>query len=157
MSTLKKDHILGAGTAALAGGAAGAALGAIVAGPPGLAVGAAAGGALGAVIGDRVSEAKDARRDLGHFQQIYRTMPYYVDGFDWGDYAPAYRYGLDTWARQHGHALDAVESQLQGGWEAAARFGSRLAWQQARPAVAHAWQSLDDALRRQPPVPDAAR
>jgi len=157
MSTLKKDHILGAGTAALAGGAAGAAIGAVVAGPPGLAVGAAAGGALGAVIGDRVSEANDARRDLGHFQQIYRTMPYYVDGMDWPDYAPAYRYGLDTWEAHRERALEEVESQLQGGWEAAARFGSRLSWPQARPAVAHAWQSLEEARRRQPSVPDAAR
>ncbi|MGN6512884.1 MAG: hypothetical protein ACTHKZ_04830 [Lysobacteraceae bacterium] len=145
MSTLKKDHILGAGSAALAGGAAGAALGAVVAGVPGLAVGAAAGGALGAVWGDRASEAADRRDDLGHFQQIFHTMPYYVEGHSWHDYAPAYRYGLDTHDRFQGQALDAVDSQLQGGWEANARFGSRLPWQHARHAVAHAWQSLDDA------------
>ena len=157
MSTLKKDHVIGAGGAALAGGAAGAALGGLIAGPPGIAVGAAAGGVLGAVFGDRLSEAADARLDLGHFQQMYRTMPYYVDGMDWNDYAPAYRYGLDAYAQHHGHALQEVESQLQGGWEAAARFGSRLHWDQARPAVAHAWQSLEEALRRQPTIPDAAR
>ncbi|MEO6263664.1 MAG: hypothetical protein ABIO58_01625 [Luteimonas sp.] len=156
MSTLKKDHILGAGSAALAGGAAGAAIGAAIAGPAGLAVGAAAGGVLGAVIGNRASEAADTRQDLGHFQQIFRTMPYYVDGHDWHDYAPAYRYGLDTYATHGGRPLTEVESQLQGGWEAAARFGSRLQWQQAQPAVAHAWQSLDDALRRES-VPAAAR
>jgi phage tail tape-measure protein len=150
MSTLKKDHILGAGSAALAGGAAGAALGALVGGVPGLAVGAAAGGALGAVFGDRASEAADRREDLGHFEQIYRTMPYYVDGHSWHDYAPAYRYGLDTWERFQGQALDAVDTQLQGGWEANARFGSRLVWNDARPAVAHAWQSLDEAHARNP-------
>jgi phage tail tape-measure protein len=150
MSTLKKDHILGAGSAALAGGAAGAALGALVGGVPGLAVGAAAGGALGAVFGDRASEAADRREDLGHFEQIYRTMPYYVAGHSWHDYAPAYRYGLDTWDRFHGQALDVVDTQLQGGWESNARFGSRLVWHDARPAVAHAWQSLDDAHARNP-------
>jgi hypothetical protein len=153
MSTLKKDHVLGAGTAALAGGAAGAAIGAVVAGPAGLAVGAAAGGALGAIYGNRASEAADTRHDLGHFQQIFKTMPYYVGGHDWHDYAPAYRYGLDTWPVHRGQPLEAVESQLQGGWEAAARFGSRLQWQQARPAVAHAWQSLQDAAERKPPKP----
>jgi hypothetical protein len=157
MSTLKKDHILGAGSAALAGGAAGAAIGAAVAGPAGLAVGAAAGGVLGAVVGNRASEARDARLDLGHFQQIFRTMPYYIDGHDWHDYAPAYRYGLDSWDRHHDQALEAVESQLQGGWEANARYGSRLHWQQARPAVAHAWQSLEEARRRKPELPAAAR
>lgn len=150
MSTLKKDHILGAGSAALAGGAAGAALGAILGGVPGLAVGAAAGGALGAVWGDRASEAVDRRDDLGHFQQIFHTMPYYVEGHSWHDYAPAYRYGLDSYDRFPGQPLETIDTQLQGGWEANARYGSRLPWQHARPAVAHAWQSLDEARARQP-------
>ena len=146
--SLKKDHILGSGSAALAGGAAGAAIGAMMGGPAGLAVGAAAGGALGAVAGHRASEARDPRDDLGHFQQIYRTMPYYADGRDWHDYAPAYRYGLESWETLGGRPLDAVESQLQGGWEAAQRFGSRLQWQQARPAIEHAWRSMDEEQRR---------
>lgn len=146
MSLLKKDHILGAGTAAVAGGAAGAAIGAVVAGPAGLALGAAAGTALGAVVGNKAAETTDTRRDLGHFQQIFRTMPYYLDGHDWHDYAPAYRYGLDTYGRYGDQPLTAVESQLQGDWEAAARFGSRLSWVQARPAIEHAWRSLDDAV-----------
>lgn len=153
MSTLKKDHILGAGSAALLGGAAAGALGWFIAGPAGLAVGAVVGGALGAVLGNRASEAADPRDDLGHFQQIFKTMPYYQDGHDWHDYAPAYRYGLDTHARHGGQPLAQVESQLQGGWEAAARFGSQLQWSQARPAVAHVWRSLDEA--REPPA-DAA-
>jgi hypothetical protein len=148
MGNLKKDHILGAGSAALAGGAAGAAIGGMLAGPAGIAVGAAAGGALGAVVGNRASEKADPREDLGHFQQIFHTMPYYVSGLDWHDYAPAYRYGIETWKANRGCALAQVESQLQGGWEAAARFGSQLDWQQARPAIEHAWQSLSDAELR---------
>lgn len=150
MSLLKKDHVLGAGSAALAGGAAGAAIGAAVAGPPGLAVGAAAGGVLGALLGNRASEAADSRQDLGHFEQIFRTMPYYIDGHDWHDYAPAYRYGLDTFDLHPGHAMEQADSQLHGGWESAARFGSRLTWDHARPAVAHAWQSLADAVHTSP-------
>jgi hypothetical protein len=153
MSLLKKDHILGAGSAALAGGAAGAALGGFVAGPPGIAVGAAAGVVLGAVYGDKASEAIDKRRDLGHFEQIFRTMPYYLNGYDWHDYAPAYRYGLELYDTHAGQPLAQVESQLQGKWEAAARFGSRLSWVQARPAVEHAWRSLDDAVHPDNPHP----
>lgn len=149
MSTLKKDHILGAGSAALLGGAVAGAAGWFIAGPAGLAVGAVAGGALGAVLGNRASEAADSRDDLGHFQQIFKTMPYYVEGHDWHDYAPVYRYGLDTHARHGGQPLAQVESQLQDGWEAAGRFGSRLQWSQARPAVAHAWESLDEARQQQ--------
>jgi hypothetical protein len=152
MSTLKKDHILGAGSAALAGGAAGAVIGAVIGGPAGLAVGAAAGGAIGAVAGNRAAEATDTRDDLGHFEQIFGTMPYFVEGYDWHDYAPAYRYGLDAFGQHRGRTLDEMESQLQGGWEAAARFGSRLQWHQARPAVRHAWQSLEDASRTSAPA-----
>ena len=152
MSELTTDHVLGAGSAALAGGLAGAALGAVIAGPPGLAVGAAAGGALGAVVGNRASEANDRREDLGHFQQMFHTMPYYVDGHDWHDYAPAYRFGLDSYREMGGGDLQAVESQLQGRWEAAARYGSRLSWPQAEPAVRHAWQSLDEARQRATPA-----
>lgn len=146
MSTLKKDHVVGAGASAAVGAVAGGALGAVIAGPPGLAIGAVAGGALGAVAGNRVAESVDARDDLGHFEQIFHTMPYYVAGRDWHDYAPAYRYGLDMFQRHRGHSFAAAESQLQGGWEAAARFGSRLGWFEARPAVEHAWTSLDETL-----------
>ena len=146
--SLKKDHILGSGSAALAAGAAGAAIGGMLGGPAGIAVGAAAGGALGAVAGQRASEARMPGDDLGHFQQIYRTMPYYAEGHDWHDYAPAYRYGLETWGSHQGRTLEQMESQLQGGWESAQRFGSRLEWQQARPAIEHAWQSKQDEQRR---------
>lgn len=152
MSILKKDHVFGAGSAALAAGAAGAAIGGAVAGPAGLAIGAAAGGALGAVVGNRAAEAADGREDLGHFQQIFRTMPYYVDGYDWHDYAPAYRYGLESCQRGHGASLEQVESQLQGGWEAAAHFGSRLDWTRARPAIEHAWRCLGEAQAKAPPA-----
>ncbi len=155
MSSLKKDHVLGTGSAALLGGIIVGAIGWFVAGflgaagPVGLAVGAVVGGVLGAVLGNRASEAMVPSEDLGHFEQIFKTMPYYVTGHDWHDYAPAYRYGLDTHDKYAGQSLTKLESQLQGGWEAAARFGSRLQWSQARPAVAHAWESLDEAHARE--------
>nr|MDQ2701653.1 hypothetical protein [Pseudomonadota bacterium] len=108
-------------------------------------VGAAAGGALGAVAGNRASEKADPREDLGHFEQLYRNAPYFVAGYDWHDYAPAYRYGIQTWEANRGRSFDQVESQLQGGWEAAARYGSQLQWANARPAVEHAWRSMSEA------------
>jgi hypothetical protein len=146
MSILKKDHVMGTGGAALAGGAAGAAIGAAVAGPPGMAVGGIVGVALGATAGDRIAESRDRRENLGHFQQIFQSMPYYRAGHDWHDYAPAYRYGLETYERHGGQAFAEAESMLQGSWEANARFGSRLSWLEARPAIEHAWRSLDEAL-----------
>ena len=146
MSTLKKDHILGAGVAAVAGGATGAAVGAVVGGPAGLAVGAVAGGALGAVLGDRAAEAMDKRGDLGQFEQIYRDMPYYVDGMEWEDYAPAYRYGLETWRTHGARAFTDAEPELDAGW-GRARDASRLGWAQARGAVEHAWRELAQTLQ----------
>jgi hypothetical protein len=146
MSVLKKDHVLEAGAGAVAGGATGAVIGAVVAGPVGLTVGAVAGGALGAVFGDRAAEAADKRDDLGHFEQIFREMPYYVDGMGWDDYAPAYRYGLETFRTHGARALAETEGELASGW-GRARDGSRLDWPQARPAVEHAWRELNDTLQ----------
>ena len=146
MSTLKKDHILGAGSAAVAGGATGAAIGAVIAGPAGLAAGAVAGGALGAVLGNRAAEAADTRLDLGHFEQIHREMPYFIDGMDWSDYAPAYRYGLDTYRIRGAQPFADAEPELEQGW-GRTRETSRLTWMQARSAVEHAWRSLDETLR----------
>lgn len=153
MSILRKDHIVGAGSAGLAGGAAGAAIGAVVAGPPGMAVGGIVGVALGATAGDRIAEARDRRENLGHFEQIYQSMPYYLAGHDWNDYQPAYRFGLDSYASHGAQAFAQVESSLQGQWEANARYGSRLTWMEARPAVEHAWRSLDEALGRSEHMP----
>lgn len=146
MSTLQKDHILGTGSATVGGGALGAAVGALLGGTPGLTLGAVAGGALGALIGQRLAEATDPRGDLGHYQQVYRTTPYYVDGMTWADYAPAYRYGLETFATQGGQSLEQASAALSDGWPRA-RNASRLEWPQAQPAVAHAWRELDENLR----------
>lgn len=145
MSTLHKDHILSTGSATLGGGVVGAVIGAVVGGTPGLTLGAVAGGALGAIAGERWSEAADSRGDLGHFQQIYRTTPYYVDGMTWDDYAAAYRYGLETYTTHGGQPFAQAALLLAQGWPRA-RGGSRLGWEHAQPAVAHAWRELDDNL-----------
>ena len=142
MSKLKKDHIVGAGASAVAAGTVGAVIGGVVAGPPGIVLGAAAGTALGAVVGHKAAEAVDARGDLGHFQQIFHTMPYYVSEMTWSDYAPAYRYGLQTHADAAGAPFAQAEGALEQGWQQA-KGGSRLLWSEARGAVEHAWRSLD--------------
>lgn len=153
MSILRKDHIVGAGSAGLAAGAAGAAIGAAVGGPPGMAVGGVLGVALGATAGDRFAEARDRRENLGHFEQMYQSMPYYIAGHDWHDYEPAYRFGIDTYSSHGGQTFAAVESSLQGAWEANQHFGSRLGWLQARPAVEHVWRSFDEALGKTEHMP----
>ena len=146
MSTLKKTHVFGAGIAAVAGGALGAAIGAVVSGTPGMTIGAVVGGVLGAVYGNRTAESVDRRDDLGHFEQIHREMPYFLDGMAWDDYAPAYRYGIETYRLHGGRVFREVEAELEPGW-ARARGTSRLSWLQARAAVEHAWRELGDTLR----------
>lgn len=146
MSMLKKDHILGAGSAALGTCVLGAAIGWFIGGIPAMTLGAVIGGALGAVIGHRLSEATDPRGDLGHFEQVYRTTPYYVAGMRWDDYAPAYRYGLETYRTHGGQPFEQAAQRLAQDWPQQ-RGISRLDWQQAEPAVAHAWRELDDHLR----------
>jgi hypothetical protein len=159
MSTLRKDHPLGAGIAAAAGAAIGAAIGALLATllgfalPLGIAIGAAAGGALGAVLGDRTAEARDPRDDLGRFEQIWHTMPYYEDGMEWDDYRPAYAYGIAQYHRGgESRSFQAAEADLERGWPAA-RGTSRLAWGQARDAVAHVWRWYDEELHKTVHVP----
>lgn len=152
MGAIRKDHVVGTGAAALTGGAAGGAIGMLVAGPVGLAVGAAAGGALGAVVGERAAHRSEPDETLGRFEQVFHTMPYYVSGMAWDDYAPAYRYGIATYHRSGGRAFLAAEPALEQGWDAA-RGASRLLWSEAREAVAHAWRWLDEAAHRTEHVP----
>lgn len=143
MSKLKKDHVAGAGGGAVAGGAVGAAIGAVIGGPPGLALGAAAGTAIGAITGHKVSESVDSSGDLGHFEQIYRSMPYYVSDRTWDDYAPAYHYGIATYGEHRQRGIENGEAQLEAGWNAA-KGQSTLLWSEARDPVEHAWRELDE-------------
>lgn len=156
MSTLQKVHVFSAGGSALVAGALAAALGGWIAGPPGVVVGAAIGGALGAFAGQKFAAARDVRGDLGHFEQIYRKTSYYVDGMTWEDYGPAYRYGLRTHKR-HGHGdFNACEAELEADWSGH-RGASRLSWQQARHAVAHAWRELEGLASTEPAAGDRAQ
>jgi len=152
MGNLKKDHVLGSGAAALGAGAVGGAIGALVGGPPGLVVGAAAGGALGAVAGQRASEATDPRDDLGRFQQVFHTMPYYVSGMAWEDYEPAYRYAIAQYQSGDHPVFATAEPALAAGWDNA-RGASRLPWSEAREPVAHVWRWYDEALHKTEHVP----
>lgn len=145
MSTLKKDHVFTAGGSALVGGAVGGAIGGLLIGVPGFAIGAVAGTVLGAVLGHRIAEAADRRGDLGHFQQIYNTMPYFIDGMSWDDYAPAYRLGLASFRTRGATPIEQARDALETQWPRA-RHASRLSWPQAEPAVAHVWDELSKSL-----------
>lgn len=143
MSDVKKDHSLGAGTGAVAGAVTGAAVGS-VAGPVGTLVGAIAGGVMGAKAGDSIAEAVNPTEYREHFQNQYKSTPYYASGREWSDYEPAYQYGYDTHGQYRGQKFDDIEGDLERNWDKT-RANSRLAWSEARDAVRDGWHHIERA------------
>jgi len=101
-------------------------------------------------------DARPAARDAWErADRTYRTYAdsdtYYAGEFDragyrdpafeYEDYQPAYRYGMQARGRYAGRRWDDdVERELQQGWDGA-RTGSRLTWEKARDAVRDAFDS----------------
>lgn len=80
------------------------------------------------------------------FRDRFRDASYYSTGRDWNDYAPAYRYGAQAFARHRGKRFEDIERRLERDWNSA-RASSRLVWVEARGAVLDAWrQASDEAL-----------
>lgn len=144
MSDIKKDHSIGAGTGAVGGAVTGAAVGS-VAGPVGSVVGAIAGGVVGAKAGDAIAEAINPTEYTRHFEQNYRTAPYYSAGREWNDYQPAYRYGYDTYGAYRGQRFEDVEQTLERNWDEA-KADSRLAWAEAKDAVRDGWHHIERTM-----------
>lgn len=73
-------------------------------------------------------------------------VPTSVFGYD--EYAPAYRYGWESFGRHGaaGRTFDSIEAELGRGWDQA-RYGSRLAWEQAKDAAREAWDRLKSAAQ----------
>ena len=144
MSDVKKDHNIGSGTGAMSGAVAGAAIGS-AAGPAGSAVGAVVGGLVGAKAGDSIAEAINPTEYTSHFQNQYKSAPYYIGGSEWRDYEPAYKYGYDNYSQYRGRPFEEVEPELQRNWETA-KGESRLAWNDARSAVRDGWHYIERAM-----------
>ena len=138
MSDIKKDHVIGTGTGAVAGAVAGAAVGA-VGGPLGMAVGAAVGSILGGGAGDSLAEVVNPTVYEDYWKENYLAAPYYVAGREWTDYEPAYKLGYSAYGSNSGRTFDDIEGDLQRNWDAT-RGDSKLAWVDARGAVHDGWQ-----------------
>ena len=145
MSSVKKDHSIGAGTGAVAGAVTGAVIGTAAAGPVGTAVGAVVGGVVGAKAGDSIAEAVNPTEYTDHFKREYKNTSGYTAGREWNDYAPAYQYGYDTYGQYRGKKFDSVEGDLQRSWNESAH-ASRLPWDEARNAVRDGWHYIERAM-----------
>ena len=118
--------------------AAGAAAG-TVAGAVGSAVRAVAGGLAKKAGGNKV----DASAEEAYWKDHYEGEPYYLMGYSFDDYRPAYRTGWEGRQRYAGRSFEEAENDLQFDYETN-RGKSRLEWDGCREAVRAGW----DRIRR---------
>jgi hypothetical protein len=154
----KKDHPAAKGVGAVVGGVAGgvaggAAAGAAVGGmtgPVGAAVGAAVGAVVGAMAGKGVAKAADPAVEESYWRDNYASRPYVTGGANYDDYGPAYRYGVDSYARNPDRSFDEVEPELSRDWSKA-RGQSSLEWEHAKHATRDAWHRVSNTVERAVP------
>jgi hypothetical protein len=142
------SHPAGTAAGAVAGAVAAGAAAGSVAGPVGTVIGAAVGGIAGGLIGKGIADMVDPKAEDAYWRDNYQDRDY-VDAsatYD-KDYGPAYRYGVDAYARNPSRHYDEVESDLSSGWDNA-RGESGLEWDRAKHATRDAWQRVSDKVER---------
>ena len=145
-------HPVGTGVGAAGGAAAGAAIGAAISGPAapiGGAIGAVVGAVAGGLAGKGVAEAIDPTVEEAYWRDNFASRPY-AAGSTFDDYAPAYRYGWETYPQFAGVPFEEVEPQLRSQWSYR-RGDSDLDWDQAKFAAKDSWQRLSDTIERAVP------
>lgn len=144
--TAKKEGV-GVAVGAVGGGVVGgAAAGALAGGMTGP-VGAAVGAVIGAVAGAIGARAIDPKVEDDYWRSNYTTRPYVTSGASYDDYQPAYRYGVDSYARNAGRSFDEVEPDLSRDW-GTTRGTSSLDWERAKHATRDAWERVSNATER---------
>jgi len=140
----------GTGLGAAAGGVAAGALAGSIAGPVGAVVGAAIGAVAGGLAGHGIADAIDTAAEEGYWRDNFSSRPYVKRGSSFEHYGPAYRFGVESYARLGDHSFEQAEPELEREWERA-RGGSPLSWASARDATRDAWQHVSDAVERVTP------
>lgn len=155
--TTDKDHpgakaatgaVVGGVTGGVAGGAAAGAAAGGMTGPVGAVVGAAVGAVVGAVAGR--SMRHDPAVEDAYWRDNYSSRPYVSSGQTYDDYAPAYRYGAESYSRYPDRSYDEVEPELGRDW-GNARGKSSLEWEHAKHATRDAWHRVSDSVERAVP------
>ena len=132
-------HPVGTGLGALAGGAAAGAAVGTVAGPVGTAVGAVIGAVVGGLAGKAVAESVDPTVEHAYWKEAHARRPYYLEGYTYDDYGPAYEIGLRDVHKYKGRPYEEVQETLAADWDMY-RGKSRLTWPEATPAARDAWE-----------------
>lgn len=146
---------IGAAAAGAAGTAAGAAAGAAIGTGAAPGVGTVVGGVIGAVAGSvaggyagkAVAEHIDPTVEDAYWRNEYKNRKYYDSAMDYeSDFAPAYRYGWESYSVYGNRPIQDVDADLRSGWDKS-RGKSRLEWDRAQHAVRDAWDRLKDRNR----------
>jgi hypothetical protein len=143
-----ESHPLGIGVGAAVGGAAGvagaAATGAAMGtttGPVGAVAGAAIGAVVGGWVGKDLAAQFNPNTEEQYWRDNYSACPYVQEGDHFEQFAPAYRYGWESYKKHVGRKFEDVEDDLGRDWETA-KGKSRLAWDGAKQATRDAWDHM---------------
>ena len=139
-------HPVGVGVGAASGAATGAVVGS-AGGPVGTAVGALVGGVTGGLAGKGVAEAINPKFEDEYWRETYAARNYVREGEDYETFAPAYRYGWESYSLYPRKRFDEVEPELRRGWERS-EWNAGLAWERAREAVRDAWRRVERAFSK---------
>lgn len=141
-------HPVGTGLGAIGAGAAAGAIGGALGGPIGAIAGAAIGAVAGGLVGKAAAEVVNPTVEDRYWKSAHSSMPYAHSHAGYDEFAPAYRYGWESYASHgsEGRTFESVETELGRGWEKF-RGTSRLAWHQAKDASRDAWNRVQTAVR----------
>lgn len=91
----------------------------------------------------RKGDAKDFDpvREDAYWRDNFAGQTYVEQGASFGDYGPAYGFGVTSYGRYPGRSFEEVEPEMAGSWSAD-RGGSSLSWERAKQAVRDAWNRI---------------
>ncbi len=140
------SHPVGVGVGAVGTATAAGIAGAVIGGPVGAVAGAAVGAVVGGLAGKAAAESVNPTVETKYWQETYSTRPYVKSEFPFEEYAPAYRYGWESYGNKGADAktFEVAESDLARGWDRA-KGTSRLTWENAKHATRDAWNRVQKA------------
>jgi hypothetical protein len=78
-----------------------------------------------------------------YWRANYANEPYYVGGYGYEEYQPAYLFGVETFHRNNGRRFEELnENELRSGWEHTHGQRSHLDWNHAREATHAAYNRM---------------
>ena len=87
------------------------------------------------------AEGIDPTREDAYWRENFAGRAYVEQGASFGDYGPAYGFGVASYGRYPGRSFEDVEPEMSGAW-IGSRGGSSLSWDRAKQAVRDAWNRV---------------